>query len=27
VSVGQPTFDEAYFYWISGSGLYRWPRP
>jgi hypothetical protein len=27
VNVGQPAFDEAYFYWISGSGLYRWPRP
>jgi hypothetical protein len=27
VNVGQPAFDEAYFYWINGSGLYRWPRP
>jgi hypothetical protein len=26
VRVGQPTLDEVYFYWINGSGLYRWPR-
>ena len=25
-TVGQPAFDDSYFYWINGSGLYRWPR-